>query len=71
MVERSVGTLVFRELLERNLAWKERLLGEPNHAGGILPDGIQHHRVGELRCDFTNDLNALSFEQVEMIHGAC
>ena len=49
---------------ERDFAWKERLLGEPDHHRGILADGVQHHRVLEFCRNFAYDLNALGFEQV-------
>ena len=53
---------------ERDFAGKERLLGQPDHNRRVLADGIQHHRVLKFGGDFANDLNALGFEQVQMVH---
>ena len=53
---------------EGNSAGEEGFLGQPHHHGGVLPDRIQHHGFLKLSRYFANDVNALSFEQVQMIH---
>ena len=53
---------------EGNFTGEECFLGEAHHAGGIFTDRIEHDRVGEFRRYFADDLYALSFEQVEMVH---
>ena len=51
---------------ERQLAGIERLACQMQHHGGILADRIQHHRVLKLGSHFTNDVDALGFQLLEV-----
>ena len=44
----------------------EGLLRQAQHDGGILADGVEHHRVLELGRDLADDVDALGLEQLEM-----
>ena len=47
---------------ERQLAGEERLARQVQHHGGILADGVQHHRVVELGGHFTNDVDTFRLQ---------
>ena len=51
---------------ERDFAGKEGFLGEPEHDGGVFADGIEHDRVLEFGGDFPDDMDAFSFELLQM-----
>ena len=51
---------------ERDLAGVEGLLGQPDHHGRILADGIQHHRAGKFRNHLAQNVDALGFQGAEM-----
>ncbi len=40
----------------------ESLLGQPQQHGGVLADGVQHHRALELGRHFPQDVDAFGFE---------
>ncbi len=42
------------------------LLRQPHHYGGVLADGIKHHRALELRGYFPQDVNALRFQGLQV-----
>ncbi len=54
---------------EGGLGRVERLLGQPDHDGGILADRVEHDRLLELRDDLAEDVNALGFELLEVGEG--
>jgi len=47
---------------ERRLAGREGLQGQVQHHGGILADGIEHHRVFELGRDLADDVDGFGLE---------
>jgi hypothetical protein len=49
---------------EGNLARVEGLLREAQHDGGILADGVEHHRAGELGDGLAQDEDAFGFEHL-------
>jgi hypothetical protein len=51
---------------ERQLGGVERLQREMEHHAGVLADRIEHHRVGELGDDLSDDRDRLGFEPPEM-----
>jgi hypothetical protein len=51
---------------ERGLGRVERFHRKMKHHGGILADRIEHDRIGEGGCDFTKNVNRLSFETLKM-----
>ncbi len=51
---------------ERQLAGEERLARQMQHHGGILADGIEHHRVIEFGGHLTNDVDAFRLELFEV-----
>ena len=48
----------------------ERLAGEPQQHRGVLPDGPEHAKVVESGVRLPQDVYALGFKLVEMIHGS-
>jgi di/tricarboxylate transporter len=44
----------------------KRLFGQAHHNRRILADTIQHHRILKLRCHFTDNMNGLCFEFLQM-----
>ncbi len=51
---------------ERRLAGSEGLHRQMQHHGGVLADGIQHHRIAKFGRDLANDVDAFRFQPVEM-----
>ena len=51
---------------ERHFAGSKRLFGQAHHNRRILADTIQHHRIFKLRCHFTDNMNGLCFEFLQM-----
>ena len=51
---------------ERDRRRIERLLRKSQHHAAVLADRVEHHRVLELGCDLSNDLDALVLELLEM-----
>ncbi|MDT4837540.1 hypothetical protein FQZ97_712760 [compost metagenome] len=47
---------------ERQLAGEERLARKVQHDGRIFTDGVQHHRVVELRGDLADDVDAFRLQ---------
>ena len=44
----------------------EGLLRQPQHDGGILADGVEHHRLLELGRDLAEDVDALRLQRLQM-----
>jgi hypothetical protein len=55
---------------ERERAWAERLLGEPEEDDRVLAAGEQQDGTLELRRDLPKDVHGLGLERVQMIGGA-
>lgn len=49
----------------------KRLLGQMQHHGAILANGIKHDRLFSLGHDFAHDVNALGLKPLKMgkLHG--
>jgi len=47
---------------ERDLARSESLLGQTDHHGRILPDGIKHNRILKLGGYLTDDVDRLGLQ---------
>ena len=51
---------------KRRLRGPEGLHGEVQHHRAVLADGIEHHRLAELRGDFAHDVDAFRLKLGEM-----
>ncbi len=51
---------------ERRLGRIECLFGQPDHDSRVFADRVEHDRVVELGRDFTDDVDALGFELLEV-----
>src|SRR5262249_49460600 len=51
---------------ERRLCWIERLEREMHQDGGVLADGIEHHRIVGFGNRLANDVDALGLELRKM-----
>ena len=51
---------------EWDLPWIKRLLRDAQHDRGILPDRIKHRRPLKFRDYFTEDVDALGFERLQV-----
>jgi len=47
----------------------ERLLGEAKHDRGVLADGVQHDRLGELGNHLSKDMNGFRLQGLEVREG--
>ena len=52
---------------EGNRAGVEGLLRQAQHDGRVLADGVEHHRAFKFGGNFAHDVNALGFEQAEIV----
>ena len=55
---------------ERDGRGIEGLLRQAQHDGGVFADGVEHDRVLELGRDFTEDVDALRLEELDVIQAA-
>ena len=53
------------------LGREESLTGEVEQRARILPDGIQQHRLGELRRDLAQDVDRLGFQVPQVRRKLC
>jgi predicted acylesterase/phospholipase RssA len=60
-------TRIDMEQRKRNFSREKRLLRKSQHHAGVLANGIQHHRMRELRNRFTQNVKALRFQRLKMI----
>jgi len=51
---------------KRQLAREEGLARQVQHHGRILANGIEHHRVAELGCNLTDDMDAFRLQLFQM-----
>src|SRR5690606_25614178 len=51
---------------KRQAAWIKCLQCQVKHDRGVLAYGVQHHWVAELGGDFTDDMDALCFQLLEV-----
>src|ERR1700704_5306508 len=52
---------------KRNSSWKESLLRQAQHYRGVFANRIQHHRAREFRDRLAQYVNALRFQDLEMV----
>ena len=64
LLELPVGVHV--EQREGDLARIEGLAGQVQHDGGVLADGVHHHRVLELGGHLADDVDALGFQLLQV-----
>ncbi len=51
---------------KRRAPRRERLECQMRHHTGVFSDGVQHHRILELRSGFADDVDALRLQLLEM-----
>ena len=51
---------------KRDLGRREGFFSQPQHAGGVFPNRVEHHRVLKLGSDLPDDVDAFGFELFEV-----